>query len=125
GLVPLTFEAGLLERTAPLSGVSIPARATAGKAAFEEALLFTHRGLSGPVILQASSYWREGQPITLDLAPGADLAAELKAEKGAHGRQSPVSALARRLPRRLAQWIAESQEIQGNLADQPDARLKA
>ncbi len=125
GLVPLTFEAGLLERTAPLAGVSTPARVSAGKAAFEEALLFTHRGLSGPVILQASSYWREGQAIALDLAPGADLAAELKTGKQANGRQSPVSVLARHLPKRLAQWIADEQNIQGNLADQPDARLKA
>lgn len=122
-LVPLTFEAGLLERTAPLAGVSTPARVQAGKAAFGEALLFTHRGLSGPVILQASSYWREGQAITLDLAPGADLAAELKAEKHAHGRQSPVNVLSRHVPRRLAQWLAEG--VAGNLADLPDARLKA
>ena len=124
GLVPLTFETGLLERTAPLAGVSTPARVKAGKAAFEEALLFTHRGLSGPVILQASSYWREGQAIVLDLAPGADLAAELKAEKQANGRQSPVNVLARHLPRRLAQWIADAQSVRGNLADQPDAVLK-
>ena len=125
-LVPLTFEAGLLERTAPLAGVSTPARVKAGKAAFDEALLFTHRGLSGPVILQASSYWREGHAITLDLAPGADLAGELKAEKQAHGRQSAVSVLARHMPRRLAQWIAEAEGAgAGNLADQPDARLKA
>jgi predicted Rossmann fold flavoprotein len=125
-LVPLTFEAGLLERTAPLAGVSTPARARAGKAAFDEALLFTHRGLSGPVILQASSYWREGQAITLDLAPGADLAAELKTEKHANGRQSAVGVLARHMPRRLAQWIVESEgAAAGNLADQPDARLKA
>jgi predicted Rossmann fold flavoprotein len=125
GLVPLTFETGLLERTAPLAGVSTPARVQAGKAAFEEALLFTHRGLSGPVILQASSYWREGQAITLDLAPGADLGGELKAEKRAQGRQSPVNVLARRLPRRLAQWIADSQGAAGNLADLQDAKLKA
>ncbi|MEI9890306.1 MAG: NAD(P)/FAD-dependent oxidoreductase [Caulobacteraceae bacterium] len=122
-LAPLTFEAGLLERTASLAGVSTPARVAAGKAAFEEALLFTHRGLSGPVVLQASSYWREGQAIVLDLAPGADLAADLKAEKQAHGKQSPVSVLARHLPRRLAQWLAEG--VNGNLADLPDARLKA
>jgi len=124
-LVPLTFDAHILERTAALAGVSTPARVTAGKAAFEEALLFTHRGLSGPAILQASSYWREGQAITVDLAPGADVAAELKMQKKAQGRQSPVTILAERLPRRLAQWIADGQQIQGNLADQPDARLKA
>jgi len=124
-LVPLTFDTHLLQQTQALAGVSTPARVAAGKAAFEEALLFTHRGLSGPVILQASSYWREGQAIALDLAPGADVAAELKAEKAAQGRQSPANVLARRLPRRLAQWIAEGQGLKGNLADQPDARLKA
>src|ERR1700742_2181910 len=80
GLVPLTFEAGLLERTAPLAGVSAQVRASAGKAAFDEALLFTHRGLSGPAILQVSSYWREGQAVTIDLAPGVDVLAGLKAE---------------------------------------------
>ena len=125
GLVPLTFEAGLLQRTAPLAGISTPASVSAGKASFGEALLFTHRGLSGPVILQASSYWREGQAVVLDLAPGADMFTELKAEKQAHGRQSPVSVLARRLPRRLAQWIVEEHKAEGNLADQPDSRLKA
>ena len=125
GLVPLTFEAGLLERTRLLAGVAADARVRAGKARFEDALLFTHRGLSGPAILQASSYWREGEAITVDLAPGADLFAWLKAERQARGRQSAASALARRLPRRLAQWIADGQGAQGNLADLPHARLKA
>jgi predicted Rossmann fold flavoprotein len=125
GLVPLTFEAGLLERTAPLSGVSTPVRVWAGKAAFDEALLFTHRGLSGPAILQVSSYWREGQAVTIDLAPGVDVLAELKAEKTAHGRQAPATVLARWLPRRLAQWVADEQGAKGNLADLNEARLKA
>ena len=125
GLVPLTFEAGLLERTAPLSGISVPARARAGKTAFDEALLFTHRGLSGPVILQASSYWREGQAVTLDLAPGSDVLAGLKAEKASHGRQGAANALARWLPRRLAQWVADEQGAKGNLADLNAARLEA
>jgi hypothetical protein len=130
GLVPLTFEAGLLERTAPLAGVSVPARASAGKAAFDEALLFTHRGLSGPVILQVSSYWREGQAVTLDLAPGVDVRAALKAEKAAHGRQAPANVLARWLPRRLAQWVverggADAGGAKGNLADLREAQLEA
>ena len=125
GLVPLTFEAGLLERTAPLAGVSVQARAAAGKAAFDEALLFTHRGLSGPVILQVSSYWREGQAVTIDLAPGVDVLAALKAEKAAHGRQAPATVLNRWLPRRLAQWVADEQGAKGNLADLNEARLKA
>jgi hypothetical protein len=125
GLVPLTFEAGLLQRTAPLAGVSVQARASAGKASFDEALLFTHRGLSGPVILQVSSYWREGQAVSIDLAPGARVLAELKAEKAAHGRQAPATVLARWLPRRLAQWIADDQGAKGNLADLNEARLEA
>ena len=125
GLVPLTFEAGLLERTAPLAGVSVQARVSAGKAVFDEALLFTHRGLSGPAVLQVSSCWREGQAVTVDLAPGADVLAGLKIEKAARGRQAPASVLARWLPRRLAQWIADEQDAKGNLADLNAARLEA
>jgi len=97
-LVPLTFEPGLLSRIAPLSGVAVDVRAKAGKASFDEAMLFTHRGLSGPAILQISSYWREGDPIEVNMAPGVDLYAELKAAKSASGRNSVVTALAERLP---------------------------
>jgi len=125
GLVPLTFEAGLLQRTAPLAGVSVQTRVSAGKARFDEALLFTHRGLSGPAILQVSSYWREGQAVTIDLLPGVDVLAELKAEKATHGRQTPANVLARWLPRRLAQWIADEHDAKGNLADLNQARLQA
>jgi predicted Rossmann fold flavoprotein len=130
GLVPLTFEAGLLERTAPLAGVSTQIRVSAGKASFDEALLFTHRGLSGPAILQVSTYWREGQAVTIDLSPGVDVLAELKAQKSTHGRQAPANVLSRWLPRRLAQWVvemgaADEQEAKGNLADLNEARLKA
>ena len=72
GLVPLSFERDLLARLSGLSGVSLDAAVTHRKTRFEEALLFTHRGLSGPVILQISSYWREGDAITVDLLPGLD-----------------------------------------------------
>jgi predicted Rossmann fold flavoprotein len=74
-LVPLTFEVGLLEKLAPLSGVSVQARVRHGGTVFEEGMLFTHRGLSGPAILQISSYWREGDAITIDLAPYVDTSA--------------------------------------------------
>ena len=125
GLVPLTFEAGLLARTAPLAGVSTPAVAGVGKTRFAESLLFTHRGLSGPAILQISSYWREGQEIVLNLAPDLDLYADLRAARAAHGRQSPATAIARHLPRRLAQWIADEQSAaSGHLADLSDVRLR-
>ena len=124
-LVPLTFEPGLLSTLAPLAGVATDVRASCGKARFDEAMLFTHRGLSGPAILQISSYWREGQEIGLDMAPGVDLFAELKAAKAGRGRQAVQTVLAERLPKRLAQLVAETHEARGNLADQPDARLRA
>jgi predicted Rossmann fold flavoprotein len=125
GLVPLTFETGLLERTKPLAGVSADVRAQAGKARFEEALLFTHRGLSGPAILQVSSYWREGQAITLDLLPGTDLYPLLREARTAQARQAPATVLSHHLPKRMAQWIADEQGAHGNIADLNDGRLKA
>src|SRR5690606_22790839 len=74
GLVPLTFEPGLLARLAPLSGVATDVTVTANRQSFSEAMLFTHRGLSGPAILQISSYWREGDALCVDLLPGRDAA---------------------------------------------------
>jgi predicted Rossmann fold flavoprotein len=124
-LVPLTFEPGLLSRLAPLAGVAVDVRASAGKARFDEAMLFTHRGLSGPAILQISSYWREGQEIGVDMAPGVDLFATLKEARGQRGRQALQTVLAEHLPRRLAQLIAEQHDACGNLADQSDVRLRA
>jgi predicted Rossmann fold flavoprotein len=124
-LVPLTFEPGLLSRLAPLAGVALDVRASAGKARFDEAMLFTHRGLSGPAILQISSYWREGQEIGVDMAPGLDLFALLKQAKAERPRQAVQTVLAEHLPKRLAQSIAEQQGASGNLADQPDPRLRA
>ena len=125
GLVPLTLEAGLLQKTSPLAGVAVDARVAAGKASFAEALLFTHRGLSGPAVLQASSYWREGEEIVVDMAPGVDLFDRLRAARSASGRQAVHTVLAQYLPRRLAQWIAETHGAAGNIADLSDARLRA
>lgn len=123
-LVPLTFETGLLERLKPLAGVAQPdAVVKAGAGRFREGVLFTHRGLSGPAVLQVSSYWREGEAIEVDLAPDLDLGAVLKARKRATGRQGVVTALAEALPRRLAELVAEEAGATGTLADQPDARL--
>ena len=123
-LVPLTFEPGLLSRLAPLAGVAADIRVACGKARFEEAMLFTHRGLSGPAILQISSYWREGAELILDMAPGVDLFAELRQARSARGRQALATVLADRLPRRLAQRVAEPAGA-GNLADLSDAKLRA
>jgi predicted Rossmann fold flavoprotein len=123
GLVPLTFDAATLADLAPLAGVSVAARVGCGAAEFSEGLLFTHRGLSGPSILQISSYWREGQAIRLDLAPGRDLAAELRALRASAGRISVKNAAARALPEKLAQLLVARAGLSGNLADQGNAAL--
>ncbi len=123
-LVPLTFDVSLLERTAPLAGVAVDAVVAAGKARFTEALLFTHRGLSGPSILQASSYWREGQEIAVDLAPGQDVYAHLRAARTSRAKAAPSTILAELLPKHLAQYLAETHAPKGNMADQSDKVLR-
>lgn len=123
-LVPLTLETGMLSRLSPLAGVAVDAVAACGKTRFSEAMLFTHRGLSGPSILQISSYWREGDEIVLDMAPGQDVLTLLKAGKGSKGRQSFANALGDLIPRRLAQLIA-GEGGERNLADTPDKVLAA
>ncbi|MEH6663501.1 MAG: aminoacetone oxidase family FAD-binding enzyme, partial [Brevundimonas sp.] len=123
-LVPLTFEPGLLEQLKPLAGVSVEAVASHGRTRFAEGLLFTHRGLSGPSILQISSFWREGDAITLDLAPGVPVFDRLRAARGDSGRQAVHTALGRLIPARLAESVAAREGVAGNLADQPDRALR-
>src|SRR3990167_6540648 len=124
-LVPLTFEIGLLEQWKPLSGVAVDAVVACGKTKFAEAMLFTHRGLSGPAILQISSYWREGQPITVSMAPGADIFDILKSAKLLSPRQSAHNALTGVLPIGLARLLCEEAGARENLADTPDKVLRA
>jgi len=124
GLVPLTFDTALRKRLGALAGVGVRARVRHGRTAFDEALLFTHRGLSGPAILQISSYWREGDEIRVSLLPGRDAFATLRMARTQNGRQAPQVFLASLLPRRLAREIADSQNCTGNLADLPDAKLR-
>jgi predicted Rossmann fold flavoprotein len=130
-LVPLSFDAAVWAPYAEVSGLSLEVRAAtgvakAGRGEFLEDLLFTHRGLSGPAILQISSYWRPGSPITLDLAPGIDLAATLIAAKQGARRQLDTE-LALHLPARLAQrWLAPLGELgRRPLADVRDRDLQA
>jgi predicted Rossmann fold flavoprotein len=104
-LVPLTFAEQELGWMAPLAGVALPARVGCGRVTFDEAVLFTHRGLSGPAILQISSYWREGQAIGLDLCPGVDVAVALRAAKQENGRALLRSHLARLVPEKLARHL--------------------
>ena len=122
-LVPLTFDAGLLAQFKDLSGISVEASVSCGKTRFDEALLFTHRGLSGPAILQISSYWRAGSDIVIDMAPRADVPAALKQLRRDHPRQELATALAGFLPKRLAQIIADKIGGPGRLADCPDRLL--
>ncbi len=122
-LVPLTFGAKALEMMRPLSGVSLECRASCGAVTFREAMLLTHRGLSGPAVLQISSYWREGESITLDVVPEHDAAARLVAAKHERGRGEPKTALAEILPSRLAGAFAAS--LPGKrMADLPDKALR-
>ena len=116
-LVPLTFEPGMLDNLRPLAGVSVDANVRAGKTTFREGLLFTHRGMSGPSILQISSYWREGEQIAVDLAPAVDMEAWIGRAREKNGRQSVASALAEILPRRVADLVAAEAGLKGNLAD--------
>jgi predicted Rossmann fold flavoprotein len=125
GLVPLTFDQRVLERFAPLAGVGLPVRALTQGASFEEAMLFTHRGLSGPAILQLSSYWREGGEIELNLSPEADPFERLRAMRAENGRRSVATALSALLPTRLASDIAAKGGLGCNLADLSDQRLRA
>jgi predicted Rossmann fold flavoprotein len=124
-LVPLTLEPTMLERLTPLAGVSVNAVVGCRKTTFSEAMLFTHRGLSGPAILQISSYWREGDEIVLSMLPGVDLFEELRAARAQNGRQALQTALSAFLPKRLAQLIAETEKGPANLADHSDKRLRA
>ncbi len=124
-LVPLTFEAGLLEQLKPLAGVAVDAVAQAGVGRFSEAMLFTHRGLSGPAILQISSYWKEGDPITVAMAPGQDVFGRLKTAKDENGKQAVHTALAQIVPRRLAESLAAREGASGKLAELSDKRLRA
>ncbi|MBM7068897.1 NAD(P)/FAD-dependent oxidoreductase [Actibacterium sp. 188UL27-1] len=122
-LVPLTFGEDVMDRLKPLSGVSTPARVSAGGSSFDEALLFTHRGLSGPAILQASSYWEERSPITIRLCPDLDLSGALKTLRRSEPRKTLATALANLLPKSLAELKAQEAGITGNMADQSDATL--
>jgi len=122
-LVPLTFDAALLAKFKDLSGVSVDAVVSCGKVSFDEALLFTHRGLSGPAILQISSYWREGQDLVIDMAPGTDVLAALKELRRDHPRQEMATALASLVPKRLARTIADAAGGSERLADFSDKLL--
>ncbi|MFZ4601716.1 MAG: NAD(P)/FAD-dependent oxidoreductase [Caulobacterales bacterium] len=124
GLAPFTFTPEDRARFAELAGVSTPVRARATRGpAFAEALLFTHRGLSGPALLQASSYWRPGEPVAVDFTGGGALGAELTRLKRERPKVEARTALAMLLPKRLADLVAADWP-QRPLADWRDADLR-
>ena len=121
-LVPLTFTDSLKEPLKTLAGVSANSRVENENISFDEALLFTHRGLSGPAILQISSYWTAGSHININLAPETDILKELKLARETSPRQSPKVWLSKYLPSRLAEYIT-SYIKQIRLADMNDKAL--
>lgn len=126
-LVPFVFEGRDKDDFASISGVACPVTARNDRAAFDEAMLFTHRGLSGPAILQISSYWREGEPVTLNLLAGIDAAAALIALKTQHPRRSLSTAMETLLPARLVAMLSARGDIPpvSHLADMSHAAIDA
>jgi predicted Rossmann fold flavoprotein len=119
-LVPFTFSDGKFK---DLSGVSLPARLSNNRTSFDEALLFTHRGLSGPSVLQLSSYWNEGEAIQVNLLPNLPLFDLLRGQRQSSGRKALTTELARHLPARLVEYLSQHFPMSGNLADQSDTAL--
>jgi hypothetical protein len=128
-LVPLTFDGESWAPYSQLAGLSLPVAIETGekknRVVFHEDLLFTHRGLSGPAVLQISSYWREGQPIRIDLAPEVDLQRELARAK-ASSRKLIANELAAFVPARLAEaWVQQDNAWQRPINEAGDKALAA
>lgn len=127
GLVPLTFDGAAWQPYAQLAGLALPVEISTGskkeRMSFHEDLLFTHRGLSGPAVLQISSYWKAGTPLQINLLPGTDLAALLQQAK-ARSRKLVVNELAALLPARLAEaWVSQQPELQRPINEASDKAL--
>jgi predicted Rossmann fold flavoprotein len=123
-LVPLTFSDTNKELCAKLAGVSVDAKVSFQKATFREGLLFTHRGLSGPSILQISSYWQEGKPISVNMVPEVDVFEVLRQARQEAPKQDLKTALGQLLPNRLAEELSKAFQLKGRLADQSDKVLR-
>lgn len=127
-LVPLTFEEKLLAKTKILSGVSVDASVSCGKIKFDEAVLFTHRGISGPAILQISSYWKSREKITINFAPKLDVFLWLQEEKKnkpqGNNRQEIQNILAQISPKSFVNFILDEVGHRGFLADMSNQKLK-
>ena len=116
-LVPLTFNEDILKICKELTGLSVNAIVSFGKAIFQEGMLFTHRGLSGPSILQISSYWKLKEEIQVNLSPDIDIYEFLLKKKSSNSKQDIQSAISEILPKRLSQIICENLNIKGKIVD--------
>lgn len=124
-LVPLTFDQSTLAPIKALAGVALdPVQVSHGKTKFNEALLFTHRGLSGPAILQISSFWREGDQIKVNMLPGQDIFDQLRSARQENGKRAVQTVLSQWLPKRVVEFVINEHKISGNLADMSDKKLK-
>lgn len=123
-LVPLVFGLSDVEMMRPLAGVSFEGAASLGKSKFDEGIVFTHRGMSGPAVLQISSYWQRGDTINVDLLPNGDAGEWLVLAKTARPRTHVANILAERLPSRLAHALADKASLDRPIIDVKDAQLR-
>ena len=123
-LVPLTFNEKILTMCKELSGLSLEAVVSFNKTFFEEGMLFTHRGLSGPSILQISSYWKLGDNIKINLSPKLDIFKLLKSKKNSNPKQDINTIISEILPKRLAYMICKENDVSGNISELSNKLLK-
>ena len=123
GLVPFTFSGAQQEAFQTISGVAAPARLQTNGTTFEEAVLFTHRGLSGPAALQVSSYWAPGDALTLGLLSEVAMRQAVRNAKETEGRKSPLTVLSRLLPARLVSLVLQDLALPERIADLTAAQL--
>ena len=124
-LVPLTFDETFRTDLKPMSGSSLDVIVTCNGTSFKDAMLFTHRGLSGPAILQISSFWREGDELSINLSPDKDLLPVLKEARQASPRAAIHNVLSGQLPKKVASYFCDKADVSGNMADLSDKRLQA
>ncbi len=125
GLVPLTLQPDDSARYTPLTGIAVPCRVSYQKRAFKENMLFTHRGLSGPAILQISSYWQPGEALLVDVLPELDIGKALKDKRGQGSKLKIQNLLAEYLPKRLLQALLTESQLDMSIADCSDKELSA
>ena len=123
-LVPLTFNDDILKECKELSGLSVESQVSYKKTFFEEGMLFTHRGLSGPSILQISSYWKLGEHIQINLSPNKNIFSFLEQKKQTSPKQDINPVLSELLPKRLVIMICNQLEISGRIADMSNKLIR-